>query len=67
MRAEYFDPYDDEELGRMIARLAELPRDEGHSADMRDRGLRRAALYRPETLAPRWEAAIEQEAARLAA
>ena len=65
--AEYFDPYDAEELGRLMARAAELPREEGQLAAMRDRGLRRAMLYRPETLAPRWEAAIEQHAARVTA
>jgi glycosyltransferase involved in cell wall biosynthesis len=62
--AEYFDPYDEEQLGQMMARFAELPRDEGHLGDLRDRGLRRAVLYRPETLAPRWWAAIQREAAR---
>jgi glycosyltransferase involved in cell wall biosynthesis len=62
--AEYFDPYDEEDLGRLMARFAELPRNEGHLALLRERGLRRAAMYRPETLAPRWEAAIENEAAK---
>ena len=61
--AAYFDAYNAEELGRLMARVAELPRDEGELADMRERGLRRAVLYRPETLAPRWEAAIESHAA----
>ena len=46
-----------------MARIAELPRDEGLLASMRDRGLRRAALYRPETLAPKWEAAIDRRIA----
>ncbi len=61
--AEYFDPYDAEELGELMARLAELPKHEGELASMRDRGLRRAELYRPETLAPKWEAAIERQIA----
>ena len=61
--AEYFDPYSEQELGEMMARFAELPRNEGHLAAMRDRGLRQAALYRPETLAPRWHAAIERQLA----
>lgn len=56
--AEYVDAYDEEAIARMIARFAELPREEGQLADMRDRGLRQAALYRPEALAPRWESAI---------
>ena len=62
--AAYFDPYSEQELGEMMARVAELPRNEGHLADMRDRGLRQAALYRPETLAPRWHAAIERHLAQ---
>lgn len=61
--AEYFDAYDEDELARILARFAELPREEGHLAALRDRGLRQAALYRPETLAPRWHAAILQTAA----
>jgi glycosyltransferase involved in cell wall biosynthesis len=61
--AEYFDPYDETQLGTMMARFAELPRDEGHLAAMRDKGLRQAELYRPYTLAPRWEAAIQRQAA----
>ncbi len=60
--AEYFDPYDEEALARMLARLIELPREDGHLSAMRDLGLRQSALYRPETLAPRWEAAIQQAA-----
>ena len=62
--AEYFDPYDEAELGRLLARFAELPREEGHLATLRDRGLRQAELYRPDTLALRWELAIQQQAAR---
>jgi glycosyltransferase involved in cell wall biosynthesis len=61
--AEYFDPYDETQLGAMMARIAELPREEGHLASMREAGLRQAELYRPYTLAPRWEAAIQQQAA----
>jgi glycosyltransferase involved in cell wall biosynthesis len=61
--AEYFDPYDEEELAHTIARTAQLPRDEGHLAAMRDRGLRRAKLYTSEALAPHWEAAILRLAA----
>ncbi len=57
--AEYFDPYDEVQLGEIMARFAELPREEGHLADMRERGLAQAELYHPDTLAPRWAAAIE--------
>jgi glycosyltransferase involved in cell wall biosynthesis len=60
--AEYFDPYDEEELARVLARFAELPREEGQLAALRDRGLRQAQLYRPEALAPRWQEAILQAA-----
>ncbi len=56
--AEYFDPYDDEELGGILARLCDLPRETGHLSDMRDRGLRQAALYQAPALAPRWEQAV---------
>ena len=56
--AEYVDAYDEVALARVMARLAELPREEGHLAEMRARGLRQAKLYRSETLAPRWEQAI---------
>ncbi len=58
--AAYFDAYDEAEIGRMIARFAELPRHSGQLALMRERGLRQADLYRPETLAPRWERAIHR-------
>ncbi len=56
--AEYFDPYDDEELAEILARLVDLPRESGHLSEMRDRGLRRAALYQAPALAPRWEQAV---------
>ena len=56
--AEYFDPYDDEELATILARLAELPRETGVLAGMRERGLRQAALYQSPALSPRWEQAI---------
>jgi glycosyltransferase involved in cell wall biosynthesis len=64
--AEYFDPYDEEELARLIAAFAELPREDGKLAEMRERALHRAVLYHPDTLAPRWENAIEQQAGRSA-
>ena len=56
--AKYFDPYDEEELARTIAGMVELPREEGLLADLRERGLRQAALYMPDRIVPRWEAAI---------
>ena len=56
--AEYFDPYDDAQLGEILARLVDLPRESGHLSDMRDRGLRQAALYQNKALAPRWEQAV---------
>ncbi len=61
--AEYFDAYDEAQIGQMIARFAELPRESGHLALLRDRGLRQAELYRPRNLAPRWEAAIQRQVA----
>jgi glycosyltransferase involved in cell wall biosynthesis len=61
--AEYFDAYDESQLGTIMARFAELPRDSGHLAGLREKGLRRAELYHPRTLAPRWESAIERQAA----
>ncbi len=57
--ALYFDPYDEDALAEQLARVAELPRETGLLADLRDRGLRQAALYRPEALAPRWANALE--------
>ena len=62
--AEYVDAYDEDAMARTIARIAELPREEGHLSDMRDRGLRQVMSYRAETLAPRWEAAIHAVARR---
>lgn len=62
--AEYVDSYDEEAMARMLARMAELPREEGHLAELRERGFRQAALYRPATLAPRWEQAILDVAAK---
>lgn len=62
--AEYFDAYDVEELAGMIVRFAELPRDEGHLGGLRENGFRQAALYRPEALSPKWEAAIQDAARR---
>ncbi len=60
--AEYFDAYDVEQLAAMIVRFADLPREEGYLADLQDTGFRQAALYRSETLGPRWEAAIQDVA-----
>ena len=60
--AIYFDPYDEEDLAQILARVADLQRDEGHLAEMRDRGLSQAALYSPDALAPRWDEAIRQAA-----
>jgi len=62
--ASYVDPYDEQALGRQIAAFAELPRETGRLADLRDAGFRQAKLYSAETLAPRWEAAIEDAARR---
>lgn len=61
--AEYFDPYNEVELAKLLARSLELPREEGHLADLRDRGLRQATLYSLQALAPRWEEAIRKVAA----
>jgi glycosyltransferase involved in cell wall biosynthesis len=58
--AEYFDPYDEVGLAKLIARTVELPREEGHLAALRERGLRRAALYQSPVLTPRWEEAIRK-------
>lgn len=60
--AEYFDAYDVDELAAMMVRVADLPRDEGHLGDLQDHGFRQALLYRPETLQPKWEAAIQDVA-----
>jgi len=56
--AEYFDPYDEDALARLIAQAVQAPRHEGQLAAMSERGIRRAAMYSPTALAPRWEAAI---------
>jgi glycosyltransferase involved in cell wall biosynthesis len=56
--SEYFDPYDTTDMARMIARIAELKREDGKLADMVARGYRQAALYSHDALAPRWESAI---------
>ncbi|MBR0649984.1 glycosyltransferase family 4 protein [Roseomonas terrae] len=60
--ADYFNPYDETELAALLARSAELPRDQGHLGELAERGLRQAALYTPAALAPRWQEAIEQVA-----
>ena len=62
--AAYFDPYSAEALAALMARYAELPKDSGHLAETRQRGRAQARLYAPETLAPRWEAAITAAALR---
>jgi glycosyltransferase involved in cell wall biosynthesis len=64
--AEYADTYDEVDLGDRLATLCDLPRQEGHLAELRSRGLRRAALYHADVLAPRWQGLL-QEAARTAA
>ena len=56
--AIYFDPYDEEQLARRLADAVELPREAGLLADMRERGLRQAALYQAAAISPRWEEAI---------
>jgi hypothetical protein len=58
------DAYDEEAWGETLASLADLPRDEGKLAEMRERGLKRAALYRQATLQPRWERMVLEVAAR---
>ena len=62
--AEYFDPYDEHDLACSIARFAEMPKDSGHLAMLRDRGARQARLYLPASVSPQWEAAIDYEARR---
>ncbi len=57
--ATYFDAYDEIALGQQIARVAALPRDSGHLAEMSDRGLRQVRAYQADTLAPRWEQAVQ--------
>ena len=56
--ALYFDAYDEDALASHLARGAELPRESGLLADLRDRGLRQAKLYGADTLAPRWAEAL---------
>lgn len=58
--AEYFDPYDEKALADLLTEIAALPRREGRLAEMGERSLRRAALYRPEVLVPKWEATLER-------
>lgn len=58
--ATYFDAYDEVALGQQIARVAALPRDSGHLAEMGDRGLRQVRAYQANTLAPRWEQAVQR-------
>jgi glycosyltransferase involved in cell wall biosynthesis len=60
--AQYFDPYDELNLAQLLARSAELPRHEGHLAELSAHGLKRSALYTPAALAPRWEEAVEKVA-----
>ena len=62
--AEYFDAYDVDELAAMLVRFAALPREEGRLADLQDNGFRQSALYRQETLGPKWEAAIHTVAGK---
>lgn len=64
--AEYFDPYDTDDLARVLCGLADLPRESGKLADMRDAGLRRAEMYRPSVLSRRWEQAVLDVTARAA-
>jgi glycosyltransferase involved in cell wall biosynthesis len=62
--AEYFDPYDEHDLACCIARFAELPKELGHLAMLRDRGVRQAKLYQSSSISPQWESAIERETNR---
>ncbi len=56
--ATYFDAYDEEDLAHRLAEAVQAPRDQGHLAEMAERGIRQAALYTTQALAPRWDAAI---------
>lgn len=58
--AAYVDAYDADAMGRMLGAFADLPRESGQLAEMRDRGFRQAAAYTPATLAPRWARALEE-------
>lgn len=56
--AKYFDPYDEDALALLLARIAALPRREGLLGDLSDRALRRARLYSRSALEPRWDEAL---------
>ena len=62
--AEYFDPFDADQLGQILARFAELPKETGHLAELREAGFRQARRYAAERVLPLWEAAIERLAGR---
>lgn len=58
--AIYFDAYDEAALSRLLIEVSALPRGEGLLAEMSERGLRRASLYKPDVLVPKWMATLEQ-------
>ena len=60
--AHYFDPYDEQAMANLIVQIAGLSGANGQLADMTEKGLRKASIYRQESLAPRWENAIEEVA-----
>ena len=61
--AKYFDPYDEDALAAMLARIIAMPRDHGLLGDLRERGLRRAKLYSRSTLEHRWDDVLHNVAA----
>lgn len=58
--AQYFDGYDADAMGRLIAGTVDADRDSGLLAECRDRGLRQARLYGEDAVRPRWEALLSE-------
>lgn len=58
--AIYFDPYSANALADHLTTLCAQAKNEGILADLRDRGQRRAKLYTPDAVRPKWEALFEK-------
>ena len=58
--AEYFDPYDWENLSRLLIDATKPRSLDGRLSQLKERGFVQSALYSPKTLMPRWEEAIEK-------
>ncbi len=61
--AQYFDPYDEDGLARLLSEVVAQPRDQGMLGDLREKSLRHAMPYRQPVLEAQWDRMLHDVAA----